>query len=110
MIYQTSSFVSMKLTCCISKLHLSTQLPDAMRRDQVHEHQLMMSHQTAIYSQRALLHGMALGGAQSGDDTVKLLRTVNSERLSVNLGASSNTQQDSNQGGVNCGDKLKLQG
>lgn len=106
MIYQTSSFVSMKLTCCISKLHLSTQLPDAMRRDQVHEHQLMMSHQTAIYSQRALLHGMALGGAQSGDDTVKILRTVNSERLSVNLGASSNTQQDSNQGE----DKLKLQG
>ena len=72
----------------------------------MHEHQLMMSHQTAIYSQRALLHGMALGGAQSGDDTVKLLRTVNSERLSVNLGASSNTQQDSNQGE----DKLKLQG
>ena len=106
MIYQTSSFVSMKLTCCISKLHPSTQLPDAMRRDQVHEQQMMMSHQTVLWGQRALLHGMALGGAQSGDDTVKILRTVNSERLSVNLGASSNTQQDSNQGE----DKLKLQG
>ena len=107
MIYQTSSFVSMKLTCCISKLHPSTQLPDAMmRRDQVHEQQMMMSHQTALWGQRALLHGMALGGAQSGDDTVNILRTVNSERLSVNLGASSNTQQDSNQGE----DKLRLQG
>ena len=72
----------------------------------MHEQQMMMSNQTALWGQRALLHGMALGGAQSGDDTVKILRTVNSERLSVNLGASSDTQQDSNQGE----DKLKLQG
>lgn len=49
------------------------------------EKQMMMSQQMAIYSQRSLLQGMALGGAQTGADTVNILKTVNNEGLSVDL-------------------------
>jgi hypothetical protein len=54
---------------------------------------MMLTQQMALYSQRAILHGMALGGAQSGTDTVNILRTVNSESVSmINPGASSSSE------------------
>ena len=68
-----------------STLRLSTQLSDAKDREQAMEKQMIMSQQMAIYSQRSLLQGMALGGAQTGADTVNILKTVNNEGLSVDL-------------------------
>ena len=54
---------------------------------------MMLTQQMALYSQRAILHAMALGGAQSGTDTVNILRTVNSDSVSmINPDPSSSSE------------------
>ena len=66
---------------------------------------MLLTQQMALYSQRAILHAVALGGAQCGNDTVNILRTVNSDSVSmINPDSSSSSEpgaamvmQDQNQ-------------